>query len=61
MAYEKKITVTKGGIEAVIMESSTKVYERNGWTVADDGSSEEPEEAPPAKKAAVKKTTSKEG
>jgi hypothetical protein len=50
MAYEKQIKITKDGQEATIMESSWRLYERNGWTRADDGSSEAgpPETVPPA-------------
>jgi len=47
MAYEKQITITKDGEEAQIYEPSWPVYERNGWTRADDGSSEESAPAEP--------------
>lgn len=50
MGYQKQVKITKGDSEATIQESSLKVYERNGWTRADDGSSEAgpPETVPPA-------------
>jgi len=66
MAYEKNITISKEGREATIKDSSWKVYERNGWTRADDGSSEgstEPSSAPaesePESEAPAKKTTTR--
>lgn len=55
---EKQIKVTKDGQEGTIMESSWRVYERNGWTRADDGSSE-PTEPEPEPKAPAKKTTTR--
>jgi hypothetical protein len=39
MPYGKEIKVKKDDQEAVIQERSLPVYERNGWTRADDGSS----------------------
>lgn len=67
MAYERDMKVTKDGLEAIIKDSSWKLYERLGWTRADDGSSEssteepagEPEPDPPAKKTAAKKATTR--
>jgi hypothetical protein len=41
MTLEKQVKITKDDQEAVVMESSVKVWERNGWTRADDGSSGE--------------------
>lgn len=41
---EVKVTLTTESgdeLEAMVKRESVKVYERNGWTVADDGSSEE--------------------
>jgi hypothetical protein len=50
MGYQKLVRITKGDTEATVIESSLKVYERNGWTRADDGSSDAapPETVPPA-------------
>jgi hypothetical protein len=60
MAYEKRITITKDGEEATIMEPSWPVYERNGWTRADDGSSTPDAPVAPAQPAA-KPAQTKEG
>jgi hypothetical protein len=38
MPYGKSITVTKDGQKAVVHERSWSVYERNGWTRAEDTS-----------------------
>lgn len=51
--------MTKDDQEIKVLKESAKVWERNGWTVADDGSSEE-QDASTAPKSA-KKTTTKEG
>jgi len=62
MAYEKDITITKGKLEATIKDASWPVYERNGWTRADDGSSEgnsAPAESEPESEAPAKKTTTR--
>jgi hypothetical protein len=53
------INITKGDETGQCMPSALPVWERNGWTRADDGSSAEPQEEP--KKAPAKKTTTKEG
>jgi hypothetical protein len=57
MPYGSNITISKDGSEATIPEASWPVYERNGWTRADDGSSEEPQEETeaPAKKTTTRK------
>lgn len=38
-----EVTITKDDLEATVKRESVAAYERNGWTVADDGSSEEPQ------------------
>ena len=71
MPRAQQIKITKDDIEGFCMKESLKLYERNGWTVADDGSSEEEqavtdnpietqvEEAPDAEPAPAKKTTTR--
>ena len=59
MGYEKKIAITKDGQEATILEPSWPVYERLGWTRADDGSSGEPAPEAEAQPAAPAKTAKK--
>ena len=53
MPYGNNITISKDGSEATIPEASWPVYERNGWTRADDGSSGK---SKAAKKTSAKKT-----
>jgi hypothetical protein len=41
MPRSKQIKITNGDEEGYALESSLAMWERNGWTRADDGSSEE--------------------
>lgn len=72
MPRSKQIKITKDGEEGYALASSLPAWERNGWTVADDGSSEEEAEVtehpietqvedsdPEAEAAPAKKTTRK--
>lgn len=40
MAKTKYVTIEKDGEQGQIMPASISVWEKNGWTVVDDGSSE---------------------
>jgi hypothetical protein len=42
----RRIKITKDGVEATCNPPSLPVWERNGWTRADDGSSGETESTP---------------
>jgi hypothetical protein len=42
MPRPKMVKITKDGQEALVTPKSVSVYERHGWTAADDGSSEQP-------------------
>jgi hypothetical protein len=53
------VTITKDGEEGQCMPSAVKTWERNGWTVVDDGSSESAPEAP-AEKEPTGRTKTKE-
>ena len=71
MPRAQQIKIEKDGVEGYCLRESVKAYERNGWTVADDGSSEEEqavtehpiesqvEEAPDAEPVPAKKTTTR--
>ena len=63
MPRAREVEITKGDLKGKVLQESVKVWERNGWTVADDGSSEEQDSstAPAAepKKAPAKKTTTR--
>jgi hypothetical protein len=52
-----RVKITKDGMDAEVMPTAVPAWERNGWTVADDGSSEEAveETAAPAKKKTTRK------
>ena len=54
MSKQKQIHITNGDMEAWVSPKSVPVYERRGWTVADDGSSES--ETAPAEAAVVEET-----
>lgn len=41
MSRAQQIKIEKDGVEGFCLPESVGLYERNGWTVADDGSSEE--------------------
>ena len=40
------VKIEKDGVEGQCMPAAVKAWERNGWTVVDDGSSESAPEAP---------------
>jgi hypothetical protein len=52
----QRVKIAKDNMRAEVMPSAVPAWERNGWTVADDGSSEEAPEEP---KAPAKKSTRK--
>ncbi len=58
MPRAQQIKITKDGEEGYVLRESVKAWERNGWTVADDGSSEE-QDASTAPTPAKKTTTRK--
>lgn len=71
MSRAQQVKIEKDGVEGFCLKESVPLYERNGWTVADDGSSEEEqdvtehpietqvEDAPDAEPAPAKKTTTR--
>jgi len=62
MPRAQQIKITKDGEEGYCLKESLKMYERNGWTAADDGSSEEAEAVtknPIETQAPAKKTTTR--
>lgn len=40
MPRAKEVKITKDGLEGRVLPSSVAAWERNGWTVEDDGSNE---------------------
>lgn len=61
MPRPKMVKITKNGEDAFVTPKSVPVYERHGWTAADDGSSGEaaPAVAPPVAEAPQETTTRK--
>lgn len=48
------------GDHAKVMPSSVKLWERNGWTVVDDGSSETPDQVEDQQQLSLLDNTNKE-